>query len=203
MPCRGRVCFLAAAGTPEQIITTLLESGVRWVQYRGKDLTKRELYFEALRLREITRKFEACLIVNDYADVALAVDAEGVHLGQEDLPLREARKLMGERIVGISTHSLKEALDAEQGGADYIGFGPVFRTATKDAGEPKGLDAVRKIKERLAVPVIAIGGITIDNVRSVFQAGCDGVAVQSGLLKGDTRENARIFLECSEIRTMS
>jgi len=137
--------------------------------------------------------FKACLIINDYADIALAVEADGVHLGQDDLPLREARSIMGNRIIGISTHSVQEALEAERDGADYIGFGSIFPTATKEV-VPRGVDGLRAIKTAATIPVIAIGGIRPDNALSVFETGCDGVAVSSGLLDGDITMNAQRFL---------
>lgn len=178
----------------ENTVTALLETGIRWIQYREKNRTKKEIFCDALKLREFTRRFNACLIVNDYADIALAVDADGVHLGQEDLPLKEARRIMGNRIIGISTHNFQEAMEAEKGGADYIGFGSIFPTTTKDDAVVQGLDALRKVKGSVNIPVIAIGGIKADNVKSVFDAGCDAVAVSSGLLKGDIRKNAENFL---------
>ncbi|MCL4491984.1 MAG: thiamine phosphate synthase [Nitrospirae bacterium] len=191
------ICFITGASPAcnlESAVSILLESGIRWIQYREKNKTKRDLFYEALKLREITRKYNACFIVNDHADIALAVDADGVHLGQDDLPLAEARKIMGDRIVGISTHALQEALSAETGGADYIGFGPVFHTATKDAGEPKGVDILKHIRASVKIPVIAIGGIKADTIQSVLGAGGSGVAVSSGLLQGDMKENAQRFL---------
>lgn len=193
----GRLCFItdARAGRPlGTVVRTLLESGVRWVQYREKGRTKRDRYGEALELRELTRCFGACFIVNDDADLALAVDADGVHLGQDDLPLAEARKIMGDRIIGISTHSLREAVEAERGGADYIGFGSIFSTTTKEVGAPQGIEALREIRAAVEIPVIAIGGINAGNADSVFAAGCDGVAVSSGLFCGDLEENAKRLL---------
>lgn len=183
---------------PENEIRIILEAGINWVQYRDKDKTRKEIFFEALRLRELTRIFDACLIINDHADIALAVDADGVHLGQDDLPLREARRIMGNKIIGISTHSIEEAVEAERGGADYIGFGSVFPTTTKEVGVPKGLEGLKAVKKAVAIPVVAIGGIKTGNVRSVFETGCDGAAVSSGLLQGDARQNARRFLECAK-----
>ncbi|MDO8746836.1 MAG: thiamine phosphate synthase, partial [Thermodesulfovibrionales bacterium] len=133
--------------TLKEIVTIVLSSGVQWIQYREKDKSRRDIYREALMLRELTDKFRASLIVNDYTDIAIAVNADGVHLGQKDLPLKEARKIFGEeKIIGISTHSIEQAIEAEQGGASYIGFGPIFHTATKDAGKPKGIAALREIK---------------------------------------------------------
>ncbi len=193
----NRICFItgpSGIGQLEKAIQIILKSGIKWVQYREKDKTRREVFSKAVRLREITRKFGACLIINDYADIALAVDADGVHLGQDDMPLREARRIMGNRIIGISTHSVDEALEAERDGADYIGFGSIFPTATKEVGTPKGVDGLRAVKNAATIPVIAIGGIKPDNVLSVFETGCECVAVSSGLLGGDIKRNAQQFL---------
>ncbi len=193
MNLKDRICFITD-GSDEEAVLTILKSGIRWIQYRGKGKTKKEMFNKASRLREITKDFNACFIINDYADIALAVDADGVHLGQEDLPLKEARKILGNKIIGISTHNLQEAIDAEKGGADYIGFGSIFPTTTKDDAVVQGLDALRKVKGSVNIPVVAIGGINTDNVRSVFDAGCDGVAVSAGLSRGDMMENVRKFL---------
>jgi thiamine-phosphate pyrophosphorylase len=173
------------------MVRLVLEAGVTFVQYREKDRTRREIYEEAVRLRELTRLFNAVLIINDHADIALAVEADGVHLGQDDLPLREARKIMGDRIIGISTHSLDQAKDAEAGGADYIGFGPVFHTTTKDAGAPKGVDIIRVIKQNVNIPVVAIGGIGPENLSSVLNSGADAVAVATAVCRGDISQNAK------------
>ncbi len=172
----------------------VLEAGVKLVQYREKEKTRREIYEEALRLRQLTRSFGAALIINDHADIALAADADGVHLGQDDLPLKEARKIIGRKIIGISTHDLEQAREAEAGGADYIGFGPIFHTTTKDAGVPKGIDIIKRIKQNVRVPVVAIGGIHAADVRAVLEAGADAVAVATAICRGDIRENARQFL---------
>ncbi len=179
---------------------TALRAGITFVQYRQKEGTKREIYEEAAKLRKLTRHFNATLIINDHADIALAVDADGVHLGQDDLPLAEARKIMGEKIVGISTHDLVQARDATKGGADYIGFGPVFETKTKDAGKPRGLDNLRLIKQNVSVPVIAIGGINTGNIGAVLRAGADAVAVSSAICSGDVAANVVQFV--SFLKTM-
>ena len=197
-PFLGGLCFITdrkvSRLSAEEMVATALEAGAAWVQYREKEKSRREVYLEALKLRELTSEFNAALIVNDYADVALAVGAEGVHLGQDDLPLREARALMGEKIVGISTHSVSEAVEAEEGGADYIGFGPVFLTTTKDAGKPRGLDMLREVRERVKIPIVAIGGIALRDLREVFASGADAVAVASAILMGDISENVRSFM---------
>ena len=189
-----------------------LRAGVRCIQYRRKvganlrgdshrDASRRELYEEALRLRMLTSDWGAALIVNDHADIALAVGADGVHLGQEDLPLKEAKKIMGDKIIGVSTHSIEEAILAEEAKADYIGYGPIFRTTTKDAGEPKGILALSEICRAVKIPVMAIGGITLESVPAVFSAGASAIAVASAILKadtsalkGDVEENAGEFM---------
>ncbi len=194
----SRICFITGSENIESAVPLILEAGIRWVQYREKNKTKREMFFDALKLREITRSFGACFIVNDYADIALAVDADGVHLGQDDLPIKEARRIMGSRIIGISTRNVQEAVEAERDGADYIGFGSIFLTTTKEDTVLQGLDALRRIRQSVKIPVVAIGGINTDNVKAVFDAGCDGVAVSSWLLRGDIKENARRFLSIIE-----
>lgn len=176
------------------IIKMVLCSGVTSIQYREKILPRREIYAHAVAIRELTRTFNATFIINDHADIALAVDADGVHLGQDDLPLKEARRIMGRKIIGISTHDLAQAREADREEADYIGFGPVFPTQTKDAGRPKGVDNIRIIKENVSIPVVAIGGISLDNIASVVNAGADAVAVASAICKGDMAANAEMFV---------
>ena len=176
------------------MINIVLRAGIKCIQYREKDHSRREIYRNAVTLRELTRSFGATLIINDHADIALAVWADGVHLGQDDLPLKEARKIMGGRIVGISTHNLDQAKEAELGGADYIGFGPVFHTTTKDAGTPKGIDNIRTVKENVSIPLVAIGGISLDNILSVINAGADAVALATAICKGDAAANAEKFV---------
>ncbi|MFZ5907367.1 MAG: thiamine phosphate synthase [Nitrospirota bacterium] len=171
-----------------------LEAGIGWIQYRDKESARRLLYEEAVRLRAVTREFNAVFIVNDHADIAYAVDADGVHLGQDDLPLNEARKIMKKKIIGISAHSMEQAKEAEKMGADYIGFGPVFHTATKNAGTPKGIAMLREIRREIRIPLVAIGGITPDTIQAVLAAGADAVAVASSLLRGDIAKNAGKFL---------
>lgn len=194
----NRICFITSySDNLKDKIIMLMQAGIKWIQYREKNKTKRDMFYEALELRKIAERFGACLIINDYADIAAAVDADGVHLGQEDLPLTEAKKILGNRIIGISTHNLEEALDAEKGGADYIGFGSIFPTTTKDNASVQGLDALKKITDSVKIPVIAIGGIKADNVAHVLKTGCDGIAVSSGLTEGDIIDNARRFINAA------
>ena len=189
------LCFITGRKesclTLKEIVTIVLSSGVRWIQYREKDKSRRDIYREAFILRKLTNEFGAVFIVNDYTDIVLAVNADGVHLGQKDLPLKEARKILGKgKIIGVSTHCAEEAIAAETGGADYIGFGPIFHTETKDAGKPKGITSLREIKKLIKIPVIAIGGINTENLESVIDAGADAVAVSSAIIHGDIADNA-------------
>lgn len=168
----------------------LLEGGARVIQLRDKVSNLREFYQEALELRRLTKDFQVPLIINDRLDVALAVEADGLHLGQEDLPLRVARRLLGEgRIIGVSVQNLDQAYRAFEEGADYLGVGSIFTTKTKQDIEIVGIELIRKIKEKINLPLIAIGGITLDNLDQVFQAGADGVAVISDLLKAKNIKN--------------
>jgi thiamine-phosphate pyrophosphorylase len=160
-----------------------LDAGVKFFQYRSKNGSRKSIYEVSLVLARIARNAEALFIVNDHADIAAAVDADGVHLGQDDLPIEFARKLpVRDRIIGISTHSLDQARAAEAAGADYIGFGPLFRTSTKDAGQTKGIQNLAIVKKSVAIPVIAIGGINQANIQFVAQSGADGAAVISVVL---------------------
>ena len=196
----GGLCFITDHNTGGlsflDMTQAVLRAGVGWVQYRDKTASRRKVYEEAIKLKDLAGKHNAVFIVNDYSDIALAVDADGVHLGQDDLPVKEARKILGKgKIIGVSTHCIEQALEAEQAGADYIGFGPVFHTSTKDAGSPRGIDLLGEIKNKVSIPVVAIGGINLENIHSVLETGVDAVAVASAILKGDIEENAGRFME--------
>jgi thiamine-phosphate pyrophosphorylase len=160
-----------------------IEGGAGAVQLRNKRATTRELHREAERLRELTLELGVPLFVNDRVDVALAVDADGVHLGQEDLPLRLARGIWPRpRILGVSAATAELARVAFGEGADYVGAGPVFATATKDTGRrPLGREGLRAIVEAVALPVVGIGGICVENVAQVAEAGAAVAAVIGGL----------------------
>lgn len=125
----------------------------------------------------------------------MAVDADGVHLGQNDLPITFARKILGPgKIIGISTHSREEALSAQTDGADYIGFGPIFHSTTKDAGPIQGIENIRAVKSAINIPIIAIGGIAAENISAVMRAGADGVAVVSAVLGASDKKKAAATL---------
>ena len=168
-----------------------LTVGVRLFQYRSKHGTRRQIYDIALDLARVAHEADAVFIVNDHADIAAAVNAAGVHLGQDDLSIEYARTLLGEqKLIGISTHSLEQARAAEAAGADYIGFGPIFPTSTKDAGQVQGTDTLALVKGAVTVPIIAIGGITQANVQEVFRSGANGVAVINAVLSADNITSA-------------
>jgi thiamine-phosphate pyrophosphorylase len=177
------------------IVKQAVKTGIRIIQLREKDLPKNQIYKEAASIRVLTLRHGITFIVNDYVDIACAVHADGVHIGQDDMPVQEAREILGKKsIIGISTHSLRQAVQAQHDGADYIGFGPLFSTATKNAGKPKGVHALREIKQQLSIPVVAIGGITLENAPHALRSGADATAVASAILSGDIRENVKKFM---------
>ncbi|MBC7188736.1 thiamine phosphate synthase, partial [Candidatus Aerophobetes bacterium] len=163
-----------------------IEGGVTVIQLREKNLSSRQFLERAVKLREIIPP-QVSFIVNDRVDVALCCDADGVHLGQDDLPVSSARQLMGDnKIIGVSTHNLEEAKKAEKEGADYIATGPVFSTSTKpDALSPIGCKLLSCIKKEVSIPVVAIGGISLENLKQVLDAGADGIAVVSAIFSSE------------------
>lgn len=175
---------LTKGRSPTAILQALLKGGAGLVQLRAKELASKELFELALETRSLTRQAGCLFIVNNRVDVALATDADGVHLGQEDLPLNIARRILGtERIIGISTHDSDQARGAQARGADYIGFGPIFGTSTKETGySPRGLSMLRDTRKTVKIPIVAIGGITENNVTQVWEAGADAAAIISDLM---------------------
>lgn len=160
-----------------------LAAGVRLFQYRNKSGSRKEVYNVSYELAGMVKRSGGVFIVNDHADIAKAVDADGVHLGQDDLPLECGRKVLGrDKLIGISTHSVDQAREAEAAGADYIGFGPLFPTTTKDAGPHQGVEMLRLLRNAVSIPILAIGGIRPDNLAEAMRAGADGVAVISAVL---------------------
>lgn len=180
------------------LIDKAVNAGVTLVQLRSKKLSSRHFFGLALQTSEILKRKNIPLIINDRLDIALACDADGVHLGQEDLPLHLARKLLGRRrIIGITVNTAEEAIEAEAGGADYLGVGPVFFTTTKERLKPVlGLEGLRAIRKKVGIPILAVGGITAENGAEVMATGVDGIAVASAILgskdvRGATRELLR------------
>ncbi len=167
-----------------EIARAALEGGADAVQLREKSSPAFKLCRLASEIQPMARKFGALFVVNDRVDVALAIGADGVHVGQEDLPAREARRLLPRPVVlGVSAGTREEARKAEREGADYVGVGPIFATATKpDAGEAIGLERLAEIARSVAIPVVAIGGIDADSIARVFAAGASGAAVVSAVV---------------------
>lgn len=185
--------------SPEDALSALMEGGAKILQLRAKAMLARDALELANKVREATRQYNCCFIMNDRVDIAIASNADGVHLGQEDLPLNAARKLMPSKIIGISTHDLEQAREAERSGADYIGFGPMFGTQTKETGySARGIDRLKQIRAAVGLPIVAIGGINEQNVRQVWQAGANSAAIISDILHAeDIRSKvARIASVC-------
>jgi thiamine-phosphate pyrophosphorylase len=174
-----------------------LKGGVKAVQLREKDLPIRELLDMAYRMRETTSRYSAKLFINDRVDIAMAVGADGVHLGQKSMPAYAAKKASkGKLVAGVSTHSIAEAIEAEEDGADFITFGPVYPTPSKlKYGEPVGTDALNKVCNAVSIPVFAISGIKTENIKSVLDSGADGVAVISAILgSADIKHTTEQFM---------
>jgi thiamine-phosphate pyrophosphorylase len=174
------------------VVKAALEGGATLIQLRNKTANVRTLVEEGLALRALTQEFNALFIVNDRPDIALAVNADGVHVGQDDMPADLARKLLGpERILGVSAGNLIEAEAGINAGADYLGVGPIYPTQTKaDAGPATGLHLIEELAMRYSIPLVAIGGITKDNVTQVIQAGASGVAVITAVVNAENVASA-------------
>ena len=180
-----------------EVLTAATEAGASLFQYRNKTASMKEAYMEALALRHAAAKAGVLFIVNDRCDLALAVEADGVHLGQGDLPLDLARKVMGpDKLIGISTHNSDQVREATAGKPDYLGFGPIFKPGSKQDHDPVvGLEGLRAMRRLTSLPVFAIGGIQIDQAGEVMRAGSNGVAVISAILKApDISHAVKAFL---------
>jgi thiamine-phosphate pyrophosphorylase len=180
-----------------EVLRQAAEAGASLFQYRNKTASMKDAYVEALALREAAAKAGALFLVNDRCDLALAVDADGVHLGQGDLSFDLARKVLGsEKLIGISTHNPDQVREATAGKPDYLGFGPIFTPGSKqDHDSVVGLEGLRAMRFLTSLPVFAIGGIQIDQARDVMRAGADGVAVISAILKApDISHAVKSFL---------
>jgi thiamine-phosphate pyrophosphorylase len=187
-----------AAGGLIPAVEEALKGGVRAVQLREKDLDVRELLAPARQLRELTSRYGARLFINDRVDVALSVGADGVHLGRESLPPDAVRRASGGKLlIGVSTHSAKEAYEASDKGADFIVLGPVFKTPSKlQYGDPVGLEIISDVRADIKIPIFAIGGIRAENIPAVIWHKADGIAVISGILSAENVFNeAQKFME--------
>ncbi len=176
----------------DAVIVAALQGGARAIQLREKDLSGRALHELAQRLLPVVHSRRSALLVNDRVDLALTLPLDGIHLAQTSLPPAKARRLLGAgRLIGVSCHTIEEATEAQQGGADFIVLGPLFATPSKAAyGPPVGLDRLREIRRRLRLPILGIGGITAENAADVIAAGADGVAAISAVMAADDPEQA-------------
>ena len=198
-----KLCLVAdseAAGRKNilSVIKEATDEGVTLVQLRGKGLGTREFLELTLKTSEFLREKSIPLIINDRIEIALSCDAAGVHLGPQDLPLFYARKILGgNKLIGITVNTVKEAGEAETGGADYLGVGPVFFTATKKELKPLlGLEGLKAVREKVKIPILAIGGINPDNAGDVIATGVEGIAVVSTILAAeDARKATRELVE--------
>ena len=171
-----------------------LEGGITFLQLREKHLSKEEFIKEAREMKELSKEYKVPFVINDNIEVALAVDADGVHIGQDDMSVEEARKLLGEdKIIGVSAHNVEEAIKAQKGGADYLGVGAVCATSTKKDANVVSKEEIKKICHTVEIPVVAIGGIKKENIKALEGTDVDGVAVVSAIfaakdIKKDTKK---------------
>ncbi|OYT58299.1 MAG: thiamine phosphate synthase [Candidatus Aenigmatarchaeota archaeon] len=206
MRCCGMIDFdlyfitdrhLSKKGIIDDVVSAI-RGGVRIVQYREKEKSTREMIKEAREIGKICKQKNVVFIVDDRIDVALASGADGVHIGDDDIDFMTARKILGDsKIIGVSVRSLEDAKKYEELGADYISFGPIFKTKTKkDAGEPIGLDIIRQAKANLKIPFAVIGGINRENLKDVLNAGAERVCMISAIAgKNNVEEEVRILRE--------
>ena len=178
-------------------IKAAIKAGTKIVQYREKNKSTKEMLEEAAKIKEICRN-KAIFIINNKVDIALALNSDGVHLGQDDMPYKAARHLLGkDKIIGITAHNVEEAKAAEQLGADYIGVSPIFETKTKlDAGPAAGLKLIEDVKKAVNIPFVAIGGINLENIEDVVKAGATSASVISAIItKEDVEAECKKFIE--------
>ncbi len=182
-----------------EVARAALEGGATMIQLREKDLPTRPLLGLATEICSLCREHGAAFVVNDRVDIALVVEADGVHVGMDDMPIAAARRLLGkDALIGASVDNPTDAAEAQAAGASYLGVGPIFPTGSKaDAGRAIGMEPLAQIKRAVAIPVLAIGGLTCDNVGSVIRAGADGIAVISAVAGAeDMAAAARALREC-------
>jgi len=181
-----------------QDVQQVIAAGCGIVQYREKEKETGEMVAEAKQIAVLCKEKKVLFLINDRIDIALAVDADGVHLGQQDMPCAIARKLLGnKKIIGLTVHSVEEAAQAQNQGVGYVSVSPIFQTTTKpDAGKPVGIELIKEIKSAVKVPVVAIGGINEQNLRQVLEAGADAVAIISAIVcAGNAAEAARRIIK--------
>lgn len=167
----------------EEVLQDVIEGGADAIQLREKTMSDREFLIIARQVRKVTAQSKTVFIVNDRVEIARKADADGLHIGQSDIDITTARSILGHnKIIGVSTHTISQARRAQQSGADYIGVGPVFSTATKSYEPPVGLDYVQQVKKEITIPFVAVGGINIGNVQEVLRAGGRRIAICSAII---------------------
>ena len=181
----------------EDVVCQAIDGGAQMIQYRDKEADYEDFLKIALRLKDICKEREVPFIINDRVVIALKTDADGVHLGQDDFSIREARRILGsEKIIGKSARTIRQAKAAEEQGADYVGLGPIFDTVSKQIDEPIGVDMIRKAQDSLEIPFFPIGGINLKNLDQIIRAGGKRIAVISVVvLSDDVRSSAAKLLE--------
>lgn len=171
-------------------IEDALKGGVTMLQLREKDASGKEFLDKAVKLRELTRKYDVKFIINDRVDIAMLCDADGVHVGQSDIPADKVRKLLGtDKIIGVSARTVEEARTAQERGADYLGVGAMFTTTTKLDAKAVSIEGLLEIKENVNLPIVAIGGLSLNNIEMLKQCNIDGYAVVSAILKAEDIKN--------------
>ncbi len=184
-----------------EVLDAVIKGGGKIIQLRDKELCKRDFFLLAKKFREITLKAGILLVINDSIDVAMAIDADGVHLGQEDFPLKEARKIAPDLILGRSVHSLEQAKTAEAEGADYINIGPIFPTGTKEHAKALGTEAIKKIAPEISIPFTVMGGIKSENINEVIKAGAKKIALVTAVTQSESIVNTIKELRISVLET--
>jgi thiamine-phosphate pyrophosphorylase len=181
----------------EEVVSLAIEGGAQMIQFRNKEISDDEFNFLAEKIKKITQRENVPLIINDRANIAKSIDAEGVHLGQDDMPLKEAREILGkDKIIGLSTHNVEQALEAKKQGADYIGLGPVFETSSKEIKDTVGPEMIKEVLSLVKIPVFPIGGINLSNLDQVIKAGSKRIAVISAVIgQRDVKKSAKELLE--------
>lgn len=174
---------LMSTETLEEAVEQAIIGGCTLVQLREKDCSSLDFYNTAVKVKKITDKYNVPLLINDRVDIALAVDAAGVHVGQSDIPATVVRKIIGEdKIIGVSTGSLEEALRAQKDGADYLGVGAMYATGTKKDANPTSMEELKKIRENISLPIVVIGGINKERIKDFEGMGIDGLAIVSAII---------------------
>lgn len=170
-------------------VKAAVRAGVKIIQYREKEKSTKDMVEEAKKIKDICEKNKVIFLINDRVDICLAVNADGVHLGTDDMPYSAARKLLKDKIIGLTVHNIEEASEAEKIGADYVGVSPIFETKTKlDAGPAAGLQLIKDVKGKIRIPFVAIGGINLENLKSVLEAGAKSVVAISAIVAKDDVE---------------